>query len=346
MCVPKAPKYTRIRRPFDICVIYDECDSENVKDLLKMMEFKRADGSNIRIFPKDHTAKLEDDPVGTSIEALDSCCAILLVLSDECTNKFLDENGRNHYYFTLIEKACDKEKNNTARILPLFMSRRIVYEGIEGLVKFSNWSYKYKNEYVRGFIEHIGSLQGLFVDPSDWYSKWEKVHSFWEETHDNLVPITPWNFGSEVDFPKIRRLLGGGILGITCGLCCACYPAKTRCWHECRIGIFMGNMACYLVGAIIMFALGFYINCKEEPTKYTNMAGGGDGAYAVTPTSSDISSSEDDSCSTTQSALFIAGSILGIIGFAMGIIVYMFAQKKVRDTLPPHLQELQGVTNV
>jgi len=292
-----------------------------------MMDFQRADGTDIRIYPRDHTALdgagSTDD--ASTMEALDYCCAILLVLSDECASKFTQEDGNDHYFFKIIERACEREKENKVRILPLFMSRQIVYEGQVGLVKFGTWAYKFKNESVRAYIEHIGSLQGLFVDPSDWVSKWEKVYSFWEETHDALVPITFWNFCQEIDFPKIRRMLGGGIIGCCCGVCCACVPGKTKCWHECRMGLLMGNMACYLVGAIIMYATGFYANCG---------------------------SAGDETCNTVQTALFITGSVLAVIGVLMGLFVYLLAQKKVREKLPPQLtaivasKEAGRVTNV
>jgi len=195
------------------------------------------------------------------------------------------------------------------------MSRRIEYEGQVGLVKFGTWAYKFKNEHVRAYIEHIGSLQGLFVDPSDWVAKWEKIYSFYEESHDNLVPLTLANFCQEIDMPRIRRYLGGGFLGFFCGVCCACYPccSSSKKWHQCRMGLIMGNMACFFIGAIIMFSAGFVLGCRN------------------------YDDSSEDLCDTTQNILFIFGAILAIFGFAMGVFVYILSQKKIRDKLPPQL---------
>jgi len=314
-CGRERAKYNRIKQPFDICVLYEGCDSPFIAPLLQMMDYQRADGTDIRVFPRDHKSL---DDYAAAMEAMDHSHAILIVLSDKSAGRFTGEHGNEDPFFQLIERACEKEKENSARILPLFMSHHIEYEGQVGTVKFGTWAYKCKNEHVRAYIEHIGSLQGLFVDPSDWGAKWDKLYGFWEESHDELVPLTLWNFCQEVDFPRIRRMLGGGCVGLFCGMCCACVPGKSKFWHECRMGLVMGNMACYIAASIILFVVGFYINCNYD------------------------AGNPDTVCTTTQNVLFISGSIVAILGFMMGIFVYVLSRRRFRTKLPPQLAALNA----
>jgi len=119
-------------------------------------------------------------------------------------------------------------------------------------------------------MEHIGSLQGVFSDPADWDSKWEKLYSFWEESHNALVPLNFENLRKELDWGRMGRTVCGALfacclLGSLCFLCCRC----TRCarkWLQFRKGVLLGNVILLLAISIVLLLLGVFLNLNECET--------------------------------------------------------------------------------
>jgi len=252
----------------DICVIFAECDFEEVQPLLSILKFNRADGSRINVFPhrKSHTS------FNDAMHALDHAHAILLVLSDKACLPLTEPNAEENNFYKLMRKACERERDNHSRILPLFLYEIIMEEDNVGLVRFNTWAFKCKNDQARMYMEHIGSLQGLFSDPTEWESKWEKIYSFWQEAHNALEPLGCDNFQKELDCAQIRATSSGGCLGMS--ICClalffTCIPACHCCgprWTYFKRGILGGNVFILLVFGLFLFSYGIYYHadCTTE----------------------------------------------------------------------------------
>jgi len=300
----------------DICVLFEPCDIDDVQPLIDILDFKRSNGQPLSIFPP-HDLNLED-AVEARLEALDRAHAILLVLSDKAAVSLLAENANESEYFGFIKKACEREKLNESRILPLFLSQVVEFEGEVGIARFSTWAYKCKNEEVRSYMERIGSLQGLFVDPADWESKWVNLYSFWQETHAQLVPLTLFNFGRELDCLQISRTFWGTCFGLCCpciglcGMCACCCNAKG--WVHFRSGLIIGNMLVFFVAAIVCFIEGF----KESPVICQQ-----DGV------NDDVSCDEQVASSKTE--YYIAGTVCGIVALLIAVVArYSLVKREER----------------
>jgi len=192
----------------------------------------------------------------------------------------------------------------------------VEFEGEVGIARFSTWAYKCKNEEVRTYMERIGSLQGLFVDPSDWESKWDNLYSFWQETHAQLVPLTLCNFGRELDCQQISRTFWGTCFGLCCpcfGLCgmCACCCSHVA-WIQFRTGLLVGNMLVFFIVAILCFILGF----KESPISSCQVDGINDEASC------------DDAVSALKTTYYTVGTVCGVVALLIGVVARYSLMKK------------------
>jgi len=150
-------------------------------------------------------------------------------------------------------------------------------------------------------MQHIGSLQGLFSDPTEWESKWEKIHSFWQEAHTALVPLGCDNFQQELDCAQIRATSSGACLGVICcfsSLIFTCIPACKCCgtrWTYFKKGILGGNVFCMLLFGLFYFVLGIYYhpNCVDKQC--------------------------DDSANFTRKVVLLIGATMIAIGFCLAL---------------------------
>lgn len=214
------------------------------------------------MFPQDGHCNFESATV-----AIEHAHAILIVLSDKACAALKEDDADQNAFYQLIRTACERERKDLSRILPLFLYQTIYHEDDVGLVRFSTWAYKCKNEEVRSYMEHIGSLQGVFSDPAEWESKWEKLHSFWQESHNSLVPLNLTNLGKELDWSQIIRTVCGCALGSLCMLfslcmlCCRC----TICgpgWVQFRRGLVIGNVVILLLISLFFLLLTTFTNAS------------------------------------------------------------------------------------
>jgi len=240
----------------DICVVFDECDYEDVQPLLAVLNFPSPTGKPLNVYPSVND-KCTMDGISHS---LDRAHAILIVLSDKSCAPLREENAEEHGFFKLIQKACERERLNLSRILPLFLYETIHDKNDIGLVRFSTWAYKCKNEQVRSYMEHIGSLQGVFSDPAEWQSKWDKLHSFWEEAHNALVPLNFGNMRKEVNWPLIGRTVCGTCfsLVLVASLFVMCFRWKSfgYKWIQFRRGLLLGNVVLLLLISVVFLFAG------------------------------------------------------------------------------------------
>jgi len=251
----------------DVCVIFEECDYEDVQPLLAILNFPKVNGTHLRVFP----GAQDSHSLDATLEALDHSHAILIVLSDKACAQLTGDDARKTRFYQVIHKACERERQNKSRILPLFLYETIHHNNTVGLVRFSTWAYKCKDEEVRAYMEHIGSLQGVFSDPADWESKWEKLCSFWEESHNALVPLNFENLRKEMDWGRIGRTVCGTlfsccILVSLCFLCCTCKRCAIK-WLQFRNGVLIGNVILLLAFSIALLLLGVFLNsdqCADE----------------------------------------------------------------------------------
>jgi len=299
---------------YDICVIFEPCDHEQIVPLLDIVQlFQRPNGKAARVYPpKDAVAPYDLDEKKAAVM---KAHAILLVLSDLAVNELKEEDGDKTPLYDFIKRASKRVKKDKSRIIPIFLSNVKVYEGIVGTAKFNTWYFK--NEKVQKYMQRVGSLQGLFVDPNDWEAKFTAVKHFWEDTHNTLVPLNLHNFSKEVDWKLFRVMIGGLLVG--CGLgpfaCCfLCMPRNERF----RFGIVLGMILFFIFGFTILFLLGLLSKSETCKDELSCSESGGD----------------------LDADYFAAGVILGIIALALAFVarfIYALEKRKLAGRIPKRM---------